>query len=114
MSGELAKARSRQQPGPTVATIDQQQRRRRQPQAPAAPGRQAQTALAAAANRQLVSFQHDALGPIFLSQQQRLDYHWQRSLESENDKLNYNNTLRGELTPAEHRAQQAGRTLFLH
>jgi hypothetical protein len=114
-ANQLAKARSRQQPGPTVAKIDKQQRRRQQqPQAPAAAEREGQTRLAAAASPQLVSFQPDATGPIFHSEQQRLDYYWQRSLESESDKLNYNNALRGELTPAESRALQAGRTLFAH
>ncbi len=77
-----------------------------------AAGRAGQTRLAAVASRQLVSFRRDALDPIFLSEQQRLDHYWLRSLESEGDKLNYNNVLRGELTPAEHRALEAGRTLF--
>ncbi len=114
-ANQLAKARSCQQPGPTVAKIDKQQRRRQQQrQAPAAAEREGQTRLAATANRQLVSFRRDATGPIFLSEQHRLDYYWLRSLESESDKLNYNNALRGELTPAERRALEAGRTLFAH
>jgi hypothetical protein len=97
-----------------VSRIAREERQRRaEAQAKAAAEREWQARLAATASAHRVSLRRDAVGPIFFSAEHRLEYYSRRSLESECDKLNYNNVRRGELTPAEHRALKAGRTLFL-
>jgi hypothetical protein len=96
----------------TVSKSDKAERRRRdKAQAEALAERERQARLATA-SQHVVSFRRDAVGPIFFSEEHRLEYYWQRSLESDCDKLTYNDVRHGRLTPNEQRALAAGRSLF--